>query len=92
MGAGGLRKRADAHPLRLQSEAGRPPQGTLKLGPYHLRKDGCWREVPQDQSPKLPDDIAWRLDLMKKRSPVTVLQLLFEWPWQKKDPMLGGKP
>lgn len=64
----------------------------MKLGPYHLRKDGCWREVPQDQSPKLPDDIAWRLDLMKKRSPVTVLQLLFEWPWQKKDPMLGGKP
>jgi hypothetical protein len=49
----------------------------MKLFGYHLRKDGCWREVPQMDK-----------RLFSGRNGLKVLQLLFEWPWQKKDPRL----
>jgi hypothetical protein len=52
----------------------------MKLFGLHLRKDGCWREVPQVPWDGAIYPIGYK--------PPTVLRLLFEWPWQKKDPLL----
>lgn len=54
----------------------------MKLFGYHLRRDGCWKEVAQDWS---VDDYGRRVGPKPR---CTVLRLLFEWPWQKKDPLL----
>jgi len=56
----------------------------MKIGPYHLRRDGCWKEVPQLVGTGKPGEVIPLSDPRVR----CVLRLLFEWPWQKKDPML----